>query len=63
MSREADAATTRIVAGWPARFESARAPALGLAADADFAAVIRQYVADQPEAVKLPAARKRLGLD
>ncbi len=62
VSHEPDAATARIVAGWPSRFDGTRAPALGLAADADFAAIIRQYVADQPEAVKLPQARRTLGL-
>ncbi len=59
---EPDAAVERIVAGWPARFDSPRARALGLAADADFAAVIRQYAADNPSAVTLPSARERLGL-
>ncbi|WP_234265915.1 D-erythronate dehydrogenase [Hydrogenophaga sp. NFH-34] len=62
ISHQADAAIARIVAGWPARFESPRAAALGLRADPDFAAVLRQYVNDHPDAVTLPAARRRLGL-
>lgn len=57
-----DAAIAGIVAGWPARFESTRAPRLGLSADASFAAVLRQYVQDHPEAVRHPQARARLGL-
>jgi nucleoside-diphosphate-sugar epimerase len=63
VSQIPDAATARIVAGWPSRFESVRAPALGLRADPDFASVIRQYVADHPGAVTLPEARRGLGLD
>ena len=57
-----DEAVARIVAGWPARFESERTARLGLQADADFASVLRQYVADNADAVTLPAARARLGL-
>lgn len=63
VSHQADASVARIVGGWPARFESARARALGLRADADFSSILRQYVAAQPEAVRLPAARRRLQLD
>lgn len=57
-----DEAVARIVSAWPARFESQRTVRLGLKADADFASVLRQYVADHPDAVTLPAARARLGL-
>jgi nucleoside-diphosphate-sugar epimerase len=57
-----DAAIAGIVAAWPARFESVRAPRLGLVADTSFAAVLRQYVQDHPHAVSLPEARARLGL-
>ncbi|QHI98485.1 NAD-dependent epimerase/dehydratase family protein [Xylophilus rhododendri] len=38
-----DAAVARIVGGWPARFESARAARLGLRADASFDDVIAQF--------------------
>lgn len=38
-----DATITRIVGGWPARFESERARRLGLRADTDFDAVIAQF--------------------
>jgi len=57
-----DEAVARIVSAWPARFESQRTDRLGLKADADFANVLRQYVADNADAVTLPAARARLGL-
>lgn len=51
---EPDAAVARIVGGWPARFESARAARLGLRSDADFDAVLRQYLADHPQALRVP---------
>ena len=54
MRFEPDAAVARIVGGWPARFESARAARLGLASDADFEAVLRQYLADHPQALRVP---------
>jgi nucleoside-diphosphate-sugar epimerase len=38
-----DPAIAAIVAGWPARFETARAAALGLSADPDFASIVRAY--------------------
>ena len=41
-----DPAIAAIVAGWPARFETARAAALGLAADPDFASIVRAYVGE-----------------
>ena len=44
---EPDAAIARIVGGWPSRLTSARAAALGLRADADYASIVRQYLADQ----------------
>lgn len=41
-----DAAIARIVGGWPARFESPRAAALGLKPDVSYRAVIEQYIAE-----------------
>ncbi len=41
-----DPAIAAIVAGWPARFETARAAALGLAADPDFTSIVRAYVSE-----------------
>lgn len=57
-----DTAVAGIVSAWPSRFESARAPRLGLVADASFTTVLQQYVQDHPDAVSHPAARARLGL-
>ncbi|MEZ5645545.1 MAG: NAD-dependent epimerase/dehydratase family protein [Burkholderiaceae bacterium] len=57
-----DAAIARIVAGWPSRFESERTAHLGLSGDASFAAILQQYVQDNPDAVRQPLARARLGL-
>lgn len=57
-----DAAIANIVSAWPSAFESARSPRLGLKADADFTAVLQQYVQDQPHAVRYPQARERLCL-
>jgi nucleoside-diphosphate-sugar epimerase len=42
-----DATIARIVGGWPAVFESARARRLGLSADPDFHSIIRQFQKDQ----------------
>lgn len=47
-----DPAIARIITSWPARMDSARAHALGLAADADFEAIVRDYVRENPDAVK-----------
>jgi hypothetical protein len=44
---EPDALVQRIVGSWPARWDTARAARLGFQADADFAAVIREYVQDE----------------
>jgi nucleoside-diphosphate-sugar epimerase len=44
----------RIVQGWPVRFETPRALALGFSADPDIDTVLRDYVAD--EGIELPAA-------
>lgn len=43
----------RIVASWPARFDNARAVALGIAPDPDVTTVIGQYMHDHPEALGL----------
>ena len=37
----------RIVAGWPTRFDAARATALGFRADASFDAIIAAHVEDE----------------
>jgi nucleoside-diphosphate-sugar epimerase len=54
LDRTPDPAIQRIVKTWPGHFETARARALGLVADESFEAVIRAYVRENPDAVKLP---------
>jgi D-erythronate 2-dehydrogenase len=49
-----DPAIMRLVATWPGNVASARARALGLQADTDFETVIRDYIRENPGAVKLP---------
>ena len=43
---ERDETVAGIVANWPRGATARRAGALGLHADADFASIIRQYIAD-----------------
>ena len=49
-----DPAILKLVKTWPGNVASARAKGLGLSADIDFEAVIRDYVRENPGAVKLP---------
>jgi hypothetical protein len=53
ISYEPQVSIARIVGGWPSRFDTQLARRLGLSADADFESVVRQYVQDHPEAIKL----------
>jgi D-erythronate 2-dehydrogenase len=48
-----DADILKLVNTWPGHVKSARASALGLAANPDFDDVIREYVREYPQAVKL----------
>ena len=45
--REPDPLVARIVAGWPSRFDPARALALGFRAEASFDDIIRVHIADE----------------
>ena len=54
LDRTPDPVIRRIVKSWPGRFETVRARALGLGSDASFEDVIREYVRENPDAVKLP---------
>ncbi|WP_041676618.1 D-erythronate dehydrogenase [Ramlibacter tataouinensis] len=49
-----DAAIGRLVSTWPGDIQWDRARALGLRADASFEAVVRDYIRENPQAVKLP---------
>jgi nucleoside-diphosphate-sugar epimerase len=46
---EPDAAIARIVGGWPAVFDSARAQRLGLQPDPDFISIVRQFLDDRAQ--------------
>lgn len=48
-----DANIRNIVKTWPARINAVRAKGLGLLPEASFEAIIRQYVAENPDAIKL----------
>lgn len=48
-----DPATEKLVRSWPGDIAWDRARGLGLQADRDFEAVVRQYVEENPQAVKL----------
>jgi len=50
---EPDAQIAKIITSWPSRFNPKRAKALGLAADESFEAILRDYVRENPQAVKL----------
>ena len=49
-----DANIRKIVKTWPARINAVRAKGLGLLPETSFEAIIRQYVDENPDAVKLP---------
>ena len=46
-----DAAIINIVTSWPASIDAARARAIGLLPDTDFASIIRTYMRENPDAV------------
>jgi nucleoside-diphosphate-sugar epimerase len=54
LDRTPDPTIQRIVKTWPGHIETVRARALGLTSDENFEAVIREYVRENPDAVKLP---------
>lgn len=49
-----DEAVMKLVRTWAADFDTSRARGLGFAADADCAAIVRAYVEDNRDAVKVP---------
>lgn len=48
-----DASILKLVSTWPGHVKSARAHALGLTANPDFDDVIREYIRENPQAIKL----------
>lgn len=56
---QVDPVIDRIVATWPANFEPVLGPALGMQADRDFDAIVRQYIEDErPSGAPKPAATR-----
>ncbi len=51
---EPDPAVIRLVKTWAARFDTSRARELGFVADADCAAIVRSYIEDNRDAIKVP---------
>ena len=49
-----DPAVERLVRSWPGQVDAARARSLGLHPDTSFEAIVRQYIAENPAAVRLP---------
>jgi hypothetical protein len=49
-----DPAIERLVRSWPGDLTWERARGLGLRSDPDFDAIVRQYIAENPQAVRLP---------
>jgi nucleoside-diphosphate-sugar epimerase len=49
-----DPAIERVVNTWPGDVQSTRARALGLLPDTDFESIVREYVRENAQAVKLP---------
>jgi nucleoside-diphosphate-sugar epimerase len=47
-----------LVRTWAGRFETGRALKMGFTADPDFAAIVRSYIEDNPEAVRLPGVKR-----
>ena len=52
---EPDEDVLRLVRTWAGRFDTARARAMGFQADPDFESIVRAYVADNSEAVRIAA--------
>ena len=48
-----DPAILKLVETWPGVVSSKRANKLGLEADTDYEAIIRDYISENPEAIKL----------
>ncbi|MFN5268442.1 MAG: NAD-dependent epimerase/dehydratase family protein, partial [Burkholderiales bacterium] len=51
VQQQADPAVLRLVNTWAARFDTARALAMGFSPDQDFETIVRAYVEDHPEAL------------
>ena len=54
VKRQSDQAVIQLVSTWAARFDTARARSLGFTADRDFGQIVRSYIEDNRDAVRLP---------
>lgn len=52
--QQPDETVIRLVRSWPARFDTRRARDMGFVGDTDFESIVRAYVEDHRDAVKLP---------
>ena len=52
--RQPDAQVQKLVSTWAARFDTARAQTMGFKTDSDFGQIVRAYVEDNREAVRIP---------
>lgn len=53
-----DEKVLKLVRTWAARFDTARALSMGFRADPDFATIVRNYIEDNPAAIRLPGVRR-----
>lgn len=51
VSRQINPAIERLVASWPARFDTARASQMGIVADTNFDDIVQSYIANNPTAI------------
>jgi nucleoside-diphosphate-sugar epimerase len=54
VKQQPDAQVQKLVSTWAARFDTARAKSMGFEADHDFGQIVRAYVEDNREAVRIP---------
>jgi nucleoside-diphosphate-sugar epimerase len=55
---EPDEKVLALVRTWAARFDTARALSMGFRADPDFASIIRSYIDDNPQAIRVQGVRR-----
>jgi len=56
VKQQPDPQVQKLVSTWAARFDTAKAKAMGFKADSDFGQIVRAYVEDNREAVRLPVS-------
>ncbi|MFA7667086.1 MAG: D-erythronate dehydrogenase [Burkholderiaceae bacterium] len=48
----------KLVRTWAGDFDTSRAKAMGFRADPDFVTIVRNYIADNPDAIRLPGVKR-----